>query len=216
MKAIFSDNADINQNAYMNWRTNRHDHLHNMNVIASGFANSSLVIVKQILENNNRGKQADDLIFPILFNANHAIEVYLKTINWSLNVLLEKDGTYSKTHNLQGLLKSVKELSEEQDDNFNFEHHYGVLNKYIDELYKKIEIQNDDGKSFSDITFARYTQTRDKKPQPQFYINELDNVIVDLPNFLEVFKVIFDKLDNMASYFQDCIEMKNEMESEYY
>jgi len=214
MKAIFSDNADINQNAYMNWRTNGHDHLHNMNVIASGFANSSLVIVKQILENNNRGKQADELIFPILFNTNHAIEVYLKTINWSLNALLEKDGTYSNIHNLQILLKSVKELSEEQDDNFDFEHHYGMLNKYIDELYKKIEIQNNNGKSFSDITFARYTLTKDK--EPQFYINELNNVIVDLPNFLEVFKVIFDNLDNMASYYQHCIEMKIEMESEYY
>lgn len=214
MKEIFSSNADIYRNAYLNWRTKRHDHLNNMNVIASGFASASLELVKNNIDSGNYGHQADELIFPILFNANHAIEVYLKTINWTINVLLEKEDTYDNTHDLKELMKLVKKLSEEFHDSFDFEHHYGLLNCYIDELYKTIGIPKDNGNTFVDISFSRYTLTT--KKQPQFYINKLDNVVVDLENFWNVFTTIFDKLDNMATYYQDLIEKKNEMLGENY
>lgn len=214
MKEIFSSNADIYKNAYLNWRTKRHDHLNNMNVIASGFASASLELAKNNIESGNHCHQADELIFPILFNANHAIEVYLKTINWTINVLLEKEDTYDNTHDLKDLMKLVKKLSEEFHDNFDFEHHYGLLDSYIDELYQTIGIPKDNGDSFVDISFSRYTLTT--KKQPQFYINKLDNVVVDLENFWNVFTTIFDKLDNMSTYYQDLIEKKNEMLSENY
>ena len=94
----------------------------------------------------------------------------------------------------------------------DYEHFFGKLTKYINELYKKIEIQNKEGKSFSDITFARYSLTREK--EPQFYINEFDNVVVDLTNFIVVFNEIFKNLDNLSMHYQHLIEMRNEMESE--
>lgn len=212
MKDIFSYNGDINKTAYMNWRTSHHDYLHNMHVIAKGFADSSLLLVKQILENNNRDKEADSLIFPILFNANHAIEVYLKSLIWTLNTLLANGKTYENSHNLKTLLKEVKRLEKEFENKLDYEQFFGKLEKYINELYKKIEIQNKEGKIFSDITFARYSLTREK--EPQFYINEFDNVVVDLTNFIVVFNEIFKNLDNLSMYYQHLIEMRNEMESE--
>lgn len=36
----------------------------------------------------NVDKKADIVVFPMLFSANHAIELYPKSINWSLNMLL--------------------------------------------------------------------------------------------------------------------------------
>src|SRR5688572_19561245 len=106
MKDIFSYNKDIEKNAYMNWRTQRFDHIHNMIVIAEGFSISALLLVKEILK-DNRDKKADNLIFPILFNANHSIEVYLKAICWTQNQLLDKNDTFDGNHNLQGLFKKV-------------------------------------------------------------------------------------------------------------
>ncbi|UED81970.1 HEPN domain-containing protein [Lysinibacillus sp. CD3-6] len=213
MKDIFSYNGDINKTAYMNWRTSHHDHLHNMHVIAKGFADSSLVLVEQILKNNNEGKAADSLIFPILFNANHAIEVYLKSLIWTLNTLLRNGKNYDNTHNLKVLLNEVKKLEKEFENKLDYEDFFGKLENYINELYKKIEIQNNKGNTFSDITFARYSLTRDK--EPQFYINEFDNVVVDLSNFILVFNEIFKNLDNLSIHYQDLIEMRNEMESYY-
>lgn len=72
MKDIFSYNNDIEKNAYMNWLTQRLSHIHNMIVVAEGFSNSTLLLVKEILK-DNKDKKADNLIFPILFNANHSV-----------------------------------------------------------------------------------------------------------------------------------------------
>ena len=38
---------------------------------------------------DNWDKKADSLIYPIIFNANHAIESYLKATVWTLNILLD-------------------------------------------------------------------------------------------------------------------------------
>ncbi|MGE1104099.1 hypothetical protein [Peribacillus simplex] len=92
MNNVFSYNADIEKNAYLNWRTNRNDHIHNMIVLADGFMSAATLLAKQVLLDNvdkidNADKKTDSLIFPILFNANHGIGVYLKAISWSLNIL---------------------------------------------------------------------------------------------------------------------------------
>jgi hypothetical protein len=42
VKEVFSYNVDIHKNAYMNWRTDKHEHINNMIIIANGFMQSSL------------------------------------------------------------------------------------------------------------------------------------------------------------------------------
>jgi len=173
MKDIFSYNTDIEKNAYMNWRTNRFDHIHNMIVVAEGFKDSALLLVKEILK-DNRGKKADNLIFPILFNANHSIEVYLKAICWMQNQLLEKSDTFDGNHNLKGLFTKVVALENElnkSNDKALFYNMLSNLKAYIDELYGRIErtVKDNKGKdkTIHDISFCRYTLNNDL--EPQFY-----------------------------------------------
>ncbi|HBJ1649821.1 TPA: hypothetical protein LA460_000610 [Clostridium botulinum] len=106
MKDIFSYNLDIDKNAYMNWRTNKHEHINNMIVIAKGFMMSSIILAEQML-NNNTNKNADIVIYPILFNANHAIELYLKAISWTLNVILDKDKKIEGSHDIKQIFNVV-------------------------------------------------------------------------------------------------------------
>lgn len=217
MKAIFSYNADINKNAYMNWRTNRFNHIQNMHVIAEGFINSAITIAKTCL-NDNHDKKADMLIFPIIFNLNHGIEVYLKAMCWSLNHLLNKAETFETSHNLKNLINETKKLIVEFDHRTEALQWSVKLEKYINELYTKIETVKDNGKKVYDITFARYSLTRDL--EPQFYITEFNNVVIDLENFVQFFNDVYKDLDNMSSYLLDILEQRNElkaeMESEYY
>ncbi|HDR8233351.1 TPA: hypothetical protein QC098_005990, partial [Bacillus cereus] len=112
MKNIFSYNTNIDKNAYMNWRTHSYDPIHNMIVVAEGFKDSALLLVKEILKDNT-DKKADNLIFPVLFNANHSIEVYLKAICWTQNLLLNKSDTFDGNHNLKGLFTKVVTLENE-------------------------------------------------------------------------------------------------------
>lgn len=217
MKNIFSYNKDITKNAYMNWRTQRYDHIHNMIVVAEGFSDSVLLLVKETLKDNT-GKRADSLIFPILFNANHSIEVYLKAICWTQNLLLEKNETFDGNHDLKGLFTKVINLENElnySSDKAEFQKMLSNLRVYIDEIYGKIErtiIKKGKDKTIHDITFSRYSLTNDL--EPQFYINTFDNVVVDLENFLKVFKEIFDNLQSLSTHYLMLLESKQESEHE--
>ena len=217
MKDIFSYNSDIRKNAYMNWRTQRFDHIHNMIVIAEGFSDSALLLVKEILKDNT-DKKADNLIFPILFNANHSIEVYLKAICWTQNQLLDKNDTFDGNHNLEGLFRKVVNLENElnsSNDKAVFHEMLSNLKTYIYELYGKIERTVDkkgNNKTIHDITFCRYSLNNDL--EPQFYINTFDNVVVDLENFLTVFKGIFDNLQSLSTHYLYLLERKQEFEFE--
>lgn len=211
MKDIFSYNTDINKNAYMNWRTNRFEHIHNMHVIAEGFLNSAISLAGTCLKDNH-DKKADLLIFPILFNLNHGIEVYLKAMCWNLNQLLNKSKSFESSHNLKNLMKETKKLIAEFDHQTEALQWSIQLEKYIDELYTKIETVKDNGKKVYDITFARYSLTRDL--EPQFYITEFNNIVIDLENFVLFFSNVFKDLDNMASYLLGLLEQRNEIEAE--
>ena len=201
----------------MNWRTNQFNHIHNMHVIAEGFMNSAITLAQTCLK-DNRDKKADMLIFPILFNLNHGIEVYLKAMCWNLNQLLNKAKTFEPAHNLKNLIKKKKKLIVEFDNRTEALQWSLQLEKYIDELYTKIETVKDNGKKVYDITFARYSLTRDL--EPQFYITEFNNVVIDLENFVQFFNDVYRDLDNMSSYLLDILEqrseLKAEMESDYH
>lgn len=140
----------------MNWRTNQFDHIHNMHVIAEGFMKSAISLAETCLKDNH-DKKADMLIFPILFTLNHGIEVYLKAMCWNLNQLLNKNQTFESTHNLKSLIMKAKKLTAEFDGNSEALEWSQQLEKYIDELYTKIETVKDNGKKVYDITFARYS-----------------------------------------------------------
>lgn len=202
MKGIFSYNVDIEKNAYLNWRTHRHEHIHNMIVLANGFMSSSLFLTKQVLI-DNRDKKADSLIYPILFNINHGIELYLKAISWSLNILTKTGKEFRTNHHLNELLQDVKSLvylfESDTEKLKEFATRIKPLENYINELYSKIEKVKPDGKKFYSIDFSRYSLTL--QGEPQFYINELDNVVVDMENLFEVFGQIHKSLDGIASHY---------------
>ncbi|BCD05079.1 TPA: hypothetical protein QC443_003813 [Bacillus cereus] len=219
MKNIFSYNTNIDKNAYMNWRTHSYDPIHNMIVVAEGFKDSALLLVKEILKDNT-DKKADNLIFPVLFNANHSIEVYLKAICWTQNLLLNKSDTFDGNHNLKGLFTKVVTLENELnilEDKSVFYKELNNLESYIDELYEKIEriVKDKKGndKIIHDITFCRYALNNDL--EPQFYINTFDNVVVDLENFLTVFEQIFKTLDSLSTHYINLYDDKVEFQAGY-
>ena len=78
-KELFSYNIDIDKNAYLNWRTDRHDNAHNLYVLASDYADGAITLIDCILV-DNRDKKADALIMPIMYSIDQSIELFLKAI----------------------------------------------------------------------------------------------------------------------------------------
>ena len=107
MKEVFSYNSDTEKTAYMNWRTNRYDEIGNMIVIAEGFMKSAILLAESSLADNS-DKKADIIVYPMLFNANHAIELYLKAITWTLNILLNKNKIIEGQHDIHQIFQVVE------------------------------------------------------------------------------------------------------------
>ncbi|WP_017212376.1 hypothetical protein [Clostridium beijerinckii] len=210
MKDVFSYNTDINKTAYMNWRTNKHDYINNMINVADGFMKSSLILGKEIV-NDNYGKRADVIIFPILFNANHAIELYLKAITWTLNVLLKNNKKIEGNHNINQMFNNMKsrvmEFETDKDRKAEFKKLTQNLSCYLDEL--KTTINDKESKKGQDnMDFARYPF--DNKYINHFYVDTYDNVAVDLENFINRFTEIGNNLSSIAQhYLYDFLEADN-------
>lgn len=210
MKDVFSYNIDINKTAYMNWRTNKHDYINNMINVADGFMESSLILAKEVI-NDNYGKRADVIIFPILFNANHAIELYLKAITWTLNVLLKNNKQIEGNHNINQMFNNMKskvmEFETDKDRKAQFKKLTQNLSCYLDELKTKIN-DKESKKGQDNMDFARYPF--DNKYINHFYVDTYDNVTVDLENFMNRFTEIGNNLSSIAQhYLYDFLEADN-------
>jgi hypothetical protein len=196
MKPIFSRNLDIDKIAFLNWRFNKETEILNLLNIADGFMQSSIELAKVCLTDND-DKKADIVIFPILANANHGIELYLKSILWMLNRLLKIDSKIEGRHNIKQIYSTIlsrlkifkghltlKEFNKETKE----------LKNYIEELVLKIDstIQNDK------MDFSRYPFSN--KYENHFYVDTLRNVEIDLENFVLRFSLIHDKLEHISSF----------------
>lgn len=207
MKDIFSYNADINKNAYMNWRTRQHEPIQSMNVIADGYFRSAILLAEQCLKDNS-DKKADVLIFPMLFSVNHAIELYEKSICWSLNILLENKSTFKENHNIRGIWYAAKEKIREYGfgcgcEEIEFNKMIKNLEVYLNEMSGKI-MKDNINTAYYNIDFSRYPVNN--KYEYHFYLQTYDNVVIDLENFIKVFRDISSCLDRLASYYYKLVE----------
>jgi len=196
-KKIFSDNEDINKTAFLNWRTSKREDIGNMLALAEGFLDSAIQLAKDCL-NNNDDKKADILIFPILTNANHGIELYLKSLMWTLNILIKHELKIEGSHNIKQMYQTVEAKIKSYKDTkwvSHFREQNLNLTEYIDELFTLTSITE----KKENMDFSRYPLTN--KYENHFYIDRLDNVKIDLENFVERFERIKETLDESASYF---------------
>lgn len=177
MKDVFSCNSDVEKNAYMNWTIDKHNNISNMINIAEGYMNSSLLLAGQVIIDNT-DKKADILIFLILFNANHSIELYLKAIKWSLNILLDNVNKIEGNHDIEQIYSNVcsrvNEFEKEKERRKQFKTLTNNLKRYIDELYLKMDKSSIE-KNKDNISFSRYPLTVGYINH--FYIKAVENIV---------------------------------------
>jgi hypothetical protein len=196
MQPIFSRNPDYNKIAFLNWRIENGDDIQNLLNLAEGYLDSAIELAKLCLV-DNEDKKADILIFPILTNANHGIELYLKAMIWTLNKLLNIDKKIEGSHNIKQIFQNLKSKIRIYNGNISlkeFNKSTMELEDYIKELFDKIEATVIDDK----MDFSRYPikNNYDK----HFYVEALGNVEIDLENFVKRFEIIKEKLETMSDF----------------
>lgn len=212
MKELFSSNNDIRKTAFLNWRTYRNEDINNLIVLADGYLTSSIQLIDLCLNDNDDNK-ADNLIFPILHNANHGIELYLKSMIWTINQLKTNKEKFSEIHELDILFQETLNTIQANKDLVFFEHfnkNSVCLANYIEELYSKL----DNSKVRGNMFFSRYpiskTDKKTKNYEKQFYIVEDQNITIDLENYKGILENIYLFLDERISYLYF-----NELQEDY-
>jgi hypothetical protein len=196
LNPIFSRNADIERIAFMNWRIEPGNNIRNLKNIADGFFGSALELADACLT-DNRHKRADVLIFPILTNINHGIELYLKSILWMINGITGSAERFEGTHNIQRIyetLQSKIQVYEGQLTIENFNEATRGLREYINELFEKTKATRKKDK----MDFSRYPF--DLNLEEHFYVLYSGTIAIDLENFVERFTIIKIQLNNLFDY----------------
>lgn len=202
-KAIFSGNSVISKNAYLNWRTSKYDIPRNLFVLGESYSNSAIALMKLIIE-DNKDKKADSLIFPILYSIDQSIELYIKAILREIETLNGSIISNYSSHDIKLLLDTLVGAIKKKDSGKGLENYIRPLNLYIKELYQKISSSNSKGKSKVNMDFARYPI--DTEGNPHFYVDEIENVVIDVENLLSRFLKIKDILEGMFMQYEDELE----------
>jgi hypothetical protein len=171
--------------------------IQNLLSMGNGFMLSAIYLAQRCLIDNH-DKKADIVIFPILANANHGIELYLKGLTWILNKLLGTDSKIEGGHNIQQIFMTVKSKVQQldgPDGEKAFEKETNNLSFYISELFAKVKATPRDNK----MDFSRYPFN--KKYENHFYADRVGNVEVDLENFVNRFEDIRTTLDSITSFY---------------
>ena len=172
MNPIFSKNKTVDKNAFLDWRISPYGEIENLHAIAEGYLSSSIELAKTCLV-NNLDKKADMLVFPILNNANHGIELYLKAILWTLNKIIKSKTKVEGKHNIKQIYETIRGRIENYPGQIKvsgFNKRTKILNLYIVELFAKIESTPQNDK----MDFSRYPFSKDYINH--FYINSVGAV----------------------------------------
>ena len=146
--------------AYLNWRMNQLDRAHNYAAMAEGYQIGALRMIDSLLK-DNLGHDADAVIFPILFCAHQATELYLKASKIAIAEVNDKDpwGVEVKTkHKLDGLISSLNAWIDSAEERL-------VRNKSTRALFDLIDLLKTvgaDGNGDYYPDFARFPESPEK------------------------------------------------------
>ena len=203
LKPILSYNADISKNAYLNWRIAGHNIAGNLTILAESFENAAKELMQSVLR-DNRLKQADSLIFPIMYSVDQSIELYLKAIIYNIECLTTGQPNNYTTHDIQSLFNTmISQIKKKEIKTKGLQAHVSVLQEYIDELYSYIK--SGDGKA--QLDFARYPFDTDRNPH--FYVCAHENVVIDIENLLDRYSKIMDCLYGLYCMYDAELEALN-------
>lgn len=166
-----NDNRDYNNPdayAFLNWRMdnglgsndkeNRAQMASDNYQMGKGYIGNALVSLFTIIENNNQNNVADIMVFPILFDAWHGLELWLKSLCISLSLLYGETVTGKlQGHSIEKFYSDITKFLDKYDLKQVKEVAFSDLCNLINE-FKRVNANFD---------FARYSFS--SKAEYQFY-----------------------------------------------
>lgn len=208
-----SSSKPVNAYAFLNWyfedQKNANSILQNKQVdsfqfyiMGNSYIASSLYLLKNILDKNNKYNVADHLIFPIFFNLTHGLECWLKASISSITYLYNDVEKFKVTHELKDLTSDLKKLLERYNILYIFDDlsSFALIDSLVDE-FDQYNVRFD---------FARYSSYSNNS---QFYCGN-KNVCVDLYELYQFIITLVYSFRLSLSYLILCIDSTVQPEQE--
>lgn len=222
---IFYGNDDYRQfgtpskYAFLNWwmdngcgeNCNPYQHVFDNYTMGTAFLGNALLSLNDIVESGNCCNVADKLIFPILFNTWHGLELWLKSSISAFRLLVQEERKNIFGHEIISYTKELNELL----------HNYGchfIISKALNSLNLII---NEFDRVNAHFDFARYSF--DNKGKYQFYNapygsnqqwqtsnnrmleNIVPNTCVDIYGLFQLLADVFQNFGAFVEYLTLCI-----------
>lgn len=218
-----NDNRDFgnpSKYAFLNWWTDDghgessnsiYQYIFNNYTFGKAFIGEAILSLHNIIKSGNVYNQADKLIFPILFNVWHGIELWLKSSITAFKLLVLGEESYKKRHEIIKYSKELNILLKKHSCNLIVSKSLNSLNLIINE-FEKVNAHFD---------FARYSF--DKSGEFQFYNapysnkrqwqkankntnkNIVPNTCVDILGLFECLTKVFEEFGTFVEYLTLCI-----------
>lgn len=159
---IFYGEKDIDYNnpnsyAFLNWcfdnsmgKNNKDNPFQKINdnfQMGKAYISNAIIVLYSIVYNNNSLSMADILIFPILFNIWHGIELWLKSSIDAINMINNTKNELKSNHNIYQYMDMLMTKLQEMNMTRTTENALNEVNLLIDE-FKRVDAHFD---------FARYS-----------------------------------------------------------
>lgn len=181
--------------AYMSWRMCSREESDCYKEQGEAYIVSAIILLEQCLI-DNRDRKGDAVIFPILFNIEQGIELFLKAYLILISKYVVDYELPKKNHNLKGLISSFEKVMTDLNQDTAATGLCGFINIKI---FVDLLFENSD-----DCTFARFPY--DIKDHKHFYVDSRESIIVDMKNLSEWIKSIFYILDRNYIQLKDIFE----------
>ena len=207
MKSIFTYSTYYTS-ANLSNLTNGFDDAQHFWLMSEAYFDSSEIIINECLKDNSDNK-ADRLVFPILFDIIHGIELSVKAIICNLNLIINNKPLFEKNHhNIKQLVSTAISMLHRVDAHEGNNYFCEALTamklvkRFVDNIYERT----------NDMTFARYPLSSDNKDM--FYANYENQVYIDMALLQEQLYYIVCMLGYtfwlVADYWQNENNIRND------
>lgn len=206
LDSVFDYGSTVDVTAYLNWRVQGKTDKEQFVLLGRAFLTSAYLQLNCCLEDNS-DKSADLLVFPIMFDVVHGIEVYEKAICASFSCLLGKERKIVEGgHNILQLSQTASALIDEyavgnkSRTTEQMKSAIGYVKNFVENIYDKT----------NDMTFARYPLM--KNGNGHFYAETYENETIDIFKLKNQLSIVF----HMLEFLYDLPEPESSLQAEYF
>lgn len=215
MKSFFGMGRSVEATSCLNWRVSKNrDTATQFWEMADGYFQAADLLISACLT-NNFDKQADILIFPILFDIVQGMELSLKASNGYLSMIqdgyIKIEGGHDIKQIATVLISNLEKQKREIAKNGTAVENENIVQvitaaklilNFIDCIYEKT----------SDMAFARYPQTKGK--EEMFYVKKCQPIVIDLELLQELLGYVEKMFEFIKDHFYQQWEWISEMNQE--